>query len=201
MNNKKRYRSAVAVLLVLSLVWIIAICAMMWGRSVAAFSFIKLTIFIALIVVEVVTVTAEFICAAKLGRLNNEQDAEEKALPEAEDRLSGERRHQRRVDETTGAVAGQLGAVNRRRYHEGILSPATPEQKRRHHFPAGKTIPSVYPIKTTLDCAVRKLQLPSVGFCRRNNRITRRAGSQEDFSVFPAPSPPDGAVSPDAVRW
>lgn len=96
MNNKKRYRSAVAVLLVLSLVWIIAICAMMWGRSVAAFSFIKLTIFIALIVVEVVTVTAEFICAAKLGRLNNEQDAEEKALPKAEDRSSGERRHQRR---------------------------------------------------------------------------------------------------------
>ena len=70
MDNKKRYKSAVRILVALSFILIAAICAMMWGRSVAAFPLIRLVIFIALIVVEAVTVTAEFICAAKLGRLN-----------------------------------------------------------------------------------------------------------------------------------
>lgn len=76
MDNKKRYKSAVWTLFTLSFILIAAICAMMWGKSIASFPLIKLVIFITLIILEAVTLTAEFICAAKLGKINSAEESE-----------------------------------------------------------------------------------------------------------------------------
>ena len=48
MDKRKGLTTAVAVLVILSFVWIIAICALLWGRQLSDFSSLELTFFIIL---------------------------------------------------------------------------------------------------------------------------------------------------------
>ena len=74
MDKRKGLTTAVTVLLILSVVWIIAICALLWGRQLSDFSALELTFFIILVVLEVGTMIAEFICAGKISKLNKIKD-------------------------------------------------------------------------------------------------------------------------------